>query len=269
MNDCCVFLFRLEGMYESAVKSALEIDVELAKECARELDFKDLSTIESDGCEDVSKHVWLTIARHMVQNKFGTADVLKLIKESNHVVTVGDLLPLFPEFTDVEALKQPLCDCLYDTSQKIKEQQQQIRETADILDALKKDLEERQQCIRKVKPSDKCAVCSDGVMKKSFVMFACNHFLHWDCFEDYMNERFEKSKVVRYGILKKEYQKLEKEFNLEESKIVKDKMVFVKTKMEEMLGEDCPLCGELAIDLIDKPFFSPEEYAAEMEKWSM
>ncbi|KAE9554931.1 hypothetical protein FO519_001828 [Halicephalobus sp. NKZ332] len=241
LDDCCVFLYRLEGMYESAVTVSLQLNLELAKECARELtqDSKDLSFMESEGCENVAKHVWLTIARHMIDKKLETSDVLKLIEESNNVVTVGDLLPLFPEFTDIEALKEPLCGCLRDTSKKIKELKQQIRETGEVMDALKKDMEEQERFFVRVKPSNKCNICGDIIMKKPLIMFPCNHSLHSDCFEEYVLEKLEKSKANKFKVLQKEYKKMEKERMMNKSKLMREKMSLLINKMDTVKGKYC------------------------------
>lgn len=269
LDDCCVFLYRLEGMYESAVKVALQLNLDLAKECARELtqDSKGLSLMDLEGSENVAKHVWLTIARHMIDKKLETSDVLKLIEESTNVVTVGDLLPLFPEFTDIEALKKPLCGCLRNTSDKINQLKQDIRETAEVMDALKKDLEEKERYFSRIKPSGKCNVCGDIIIKKSLIVFPCGHSVHTDCFEKCVIEKVENMRTSQFKILQKEYKKAESEYVLKNSRTIKEKMNFLKNKMGKVIGQDCPLCGNLVVDLIDKPFFTEEQYKNEMKNW--
>ena len=255
-------------MYESAVKVALQLNIELAKECARESvkDSKDVSLTDSEGSENVAKHVWLTIARHMIEKKFETSDVLKLIEESN-MITVGDLLPLFPEFTDIQALKEPLCGCLRNTSEEITKLRQDIGETTEMMNALKKDIEEKERDFSIVKPSGRCEICGDSIIKRSFIMFPCNHSVHSNCFEKSVVEKLETIKKGKLQILQKKYKKLEGEYRSNSSKRIKEDMKILKSRIGELIGQDCPLCGNLVVDLIDKPFFTEEEYEIEMQNW--
>lgn len=177
-------------MYESAVKYALELNLDLAKECAKQvgeetndefLTFED-STLSNS--EEVQKHVWLTIARHMIKTNYSTADVMKLIKESENVINVDDLLPLFPEFTSIEALQGPLCDCLKEKSEKIQDLQKSIKEASELAESIKNDIETRQKTFRLVKMSDKCFRCQGNLFQKPFYAFNCWHYLHSECCEE-------------------------------------------------------------------------------------
>uniref|UniRef100_A0AC34GFJ2 Uncharacterized protein n=1 Tax=Panagrolaimus sp. ES5 TaxID=591445 RepID=A0AC34GFJ2_9BILA len=176
-------------MYESAVKYALEISLDLAKECAKQVgeekdDLMDFDDPTISSSEEVQKHVWLTIARHMIKNESSTADVMKLIKESGNVVNVDDLLPLFPEFTSIEALQGPLCDCLKEKSEKIQDVQKSIKEASELAESIKRDIETRQKTYRIVKMSDKCFRCDGNLFQKPFYAFNCWHYLHSECCEE-------------------------------------------------------------------------------------
>jgi hypothetical protein len=123
-------------MYEMAVKLALTIRVELAKECAIELnqsqlndhdDFldDDIDFIEASQNENLSltqeakKHVWLEIAKYMIQQNYDISQCMELLKESNNVIKIQDILSFFPEFTKIEHFKEPLCNCLKEHASKI------------------------------------------------------------------------------------------------------------------------------------------------------
>lgn len=120
-------------MFETAVKLALTIRVELAKECAIELthsysnditDFQDpfMEAIQGENTSftiEAKKHVWLEIAKHMIQQNYDVAQCMELLKESNNVIKIQDILSFFPEFTKIEHFKQSLCDCLKEHALKI------------------------------------------------------------------------------------------------------------------------------------------------------
>lgn len=43
----------------------------------------------------------------------------------------------------------------------------------------------------------------------------------------------------------------------------------VSNAINEILGSDCPLCGVNAIEIIDKPFFTDEEFLADRDSWQI
>ncbi len=44
----------------------------------------------------------------------------------------------------------------------------------------------------------------------------------------------------------------------------------VQAELDEVLAEDCVLCGELVIDTVDVPFFPEErEYDLMMQTWAL
>ncbi|KAI6179311.1 Glycogen debrancher [Aphelenchoides besseyi] len=134
LKECCVFLYCLDGMYETAVKMALTISVDLAKECAMELNKTSLSgddflmqDLESSTSTKLTietrKHIWLQIAKYLIQHKYDVSECMKLLKDSDDTIRIQDILGFFPEFTKINHFKQPLCACLKEHSDKIKKEQ--------------------------------------------------------------------------------------------------------------------------------------------------
>uniref|UniRef100_A0A7E4VYA6 Vacuolar protein sorting-associated protein 18 homolog n=1 Tax=Panagrellus redivivus TaxID=6233 RepID=A0A7E4VYA6_PANRE len=277
LKECCIFLYSLEGMHESAVKLALEISTQLAIECAKKIgdetltDLSMLDPIYEGGTtlEEVKKHVWLMIARHMLAAKVDIVDVLNLIKESNYVLSVDSLLPSFPEFTSIEAIQGPLCAALKEKSEKIQSLQAKVKEASSVVDALKRDIENRKKSGRVIKVTDKCPRCDEAILLRPFYAFNCWHYIHTDCLEAAMDSLFTESEKLQYDYLKKEYTKLSKQHSIEEHPALEAKIKLIKQKMGKLLGVSCPLCGMRVIELIDKPFFNDEEYANEMKKWQI
>jgi hypothetical protein len=55
----------------------------------------------------------------MIQQNYDVSQCMELLKESNNVIKIQDILTFFPEFTKIEHFKQPLCDCLKEHALKI------------------------------------------------------------------------------------------------------------------------------------------------------
>lgn len=63
--------------------------------------------------------LFTNIARHMIQNNEEIAACICLLKESNDVLEIQDILTYLPEFVKIEHFKEPLCECLKEHSIKI------------------------------------------------------------------------------------------------------------------------------------------------------
>uniref|UniRef100_A0A0N4X9L0 Leucine--tRNA ligase n=1 Tax=Haemonchus placei TaxID=6290 RepID=A0A0N4X9L0_HAEPC len=49
----------------------------------------------------------------------------------------------------------------------------------------------------------------------------------------------------------------------------KARFMKVTWEINEIIGTQCPLCGLTAIELIDKPFFTDEQFEADRESWEI
>ena len=43
----------------------------------------------------------------------------------------------------------------------------------------------------------------------------------------------------------------------------------LQAEYDDIVAEDCPLCGDMIIDTIDEPFIPLDEQASFMESWSL
>ncbi|KAI7896992.1 Pep3/Vps18/deep orange family-domain-containing protein [Mucor mucedo] len=94
-TQSCVHIYSQMGLYEEAVNLALKNhDVELAR-------------INADKPEDddvLRKKLWLTIAKHVVQDNKDIKTALEFLKQSN-LLKIEDILPFFPDFVLINDFK--------------------------------------------------------------------------------------------------------------------------------------------------------------------
>ncbi|KAI1713361.1 pep3/Vps18/deep orange family domain-containing protein [Ditylenchus destructor] len=301
LMECCVFLYSLQGQYEKAVKLALTISLDLAKECAQELSrlvqkssinfslnpFDDISENDGPSFDDLEeqfdsltispeclKQVWLEIAKTMIDRNKNVDECLALLKESNDAIKIQDILIFFPDFTRIEHFKEPLCECLREHSAKIKEFQNEMKATTEMTDEIREEVEKRKSSSMVVKASDKCCKCKDVLLTRPFFAFACRHFFHKDCLERHMiKEEFSQEEAQSYTNLLKNEKILRKK--VETMKIdgkPKDQAISewksVEEQLRDLLADDCPMCGLRIVESIDKPFFNDSEYEEELKRWS-
>lgn len=81
------------------------------------------------------------IENNKEEKNISVGECMNLLKESNGVLKVQDVLAYFPDFTSIEHFKEPLCDYLKDYSKKIQNLQKEMSETAEMATKIRGELE--------------------------------------------------------------------------------------------------------------------------------
>ncbi|RCH94208.1 hypothetical protein CU098_004601, partial [Rhizopus stolonifer] len=138
-TQSCVHIYSQMGLYEEAVNLALKNhDIVLAR-------------INADKPEDddvLRKKLWLTIAKHVVQENKDIKSALEFLKQSN-LLKIEDILPFFPDFVLIDDFKVTMRFSL-------------------------------------VNAADRCYCCNYPLYSRAFYMFPCQHGFHSNCLTDKM-----------------------------------------------------------------------------------
>ncbi|KAI6184393.1 Vacuolar protein sorting-associated protein 18-like protein [Aphelenchoides bicaudatus] len=289
LTECCVFLYCLLEMYETAVKLALTVRVELAKECAIELnqsfsgdpvdflsgdiDFIEASQRDSSMTVEAKKHVWIEIAKHMIRENYNIFQCMELLKESNNVIKIQDILSFFPEFTKIEYFKQPLCDCLKEHALKIQELQKEMSYVSESATQIQSHIEKAKSNVTVVKAGEKCNHCSHQLLSKPFFIFNCRHFLHYDCTIEYLRQCFTAEESDLLNNLLKSERTLQAEILIKSGKEKSDseaELVKLRREIKEFVAAECPMCGhDRLTSLLAKPIVSEQAYQKLSNEWAL
>ncbi|EQB77305.1 vacuolar protein sorting-associated protein 18-like protein [Camelus ferus] len=135
---------RVLELYEEAVDLALQVDVDLAKQCA------DLP--EED--EELRKKLWLKIARHVVQEEEDVQTAMACLA-SCPLLKIEDVLPFFPDFVTIDHFKEAICSSLKAYNHHIQELQREMEEATASAQRIRRDLQELRGRYGTVEPQDK------------------------------------------------------------------------------------------------------------------
>lgn len=116
-HRACVHVYKVLELYEEAVDLALQVDVDLAKQCA------DLP--EED--EELRKKLWLKIARHVVQEEEDVQTAMACLASCS-LLKIEDVMPFFPDFVAIDHFKEAICSSLKAYIYHIQELQQEMVE---------------------------------------------------------------------------------------------------------------------------------------------
>lgn len=224
-----IILYAILGLFDKAVKLSLECkDLEMAKNYANKPNDKKLK-----------KKLWMKIAKYLFNyqskkaniasstaSRFlttqksagssGTAvtagknsepdaylnvtEALQILNSEN-VLKIDDLLPLFPEDAKVEDMKKHLCECLDQYNSKILDLKQQLQEHSKSAEELRKKQRKQRHKHITINPAQECDICSQSIFKREFYVFPCLHAFHRECIwkklKDYQSKDSRTDKTVQ------------------------------------------------------------------------
>lgn len=158
------------GLYPDAVAAALSFDPDLAAGIAR--------SRGDAGDEQLSRKLWLEIAADTIERgvrggggeQGGESDtasmeediraVAALLDASGGALRIEDVLPLFPDFTTIDAFKAAVCSSLERYNQEIEDLRREMQLASDTAQAIREDLSRLDQREATVDLSEPCARCS-------------------------------------------------------------------------------------------------------------
>ncbi|CAI4232864.1 unnamed protein product [Auanema sp. JU1783] len=275
-----VFLYCVSELFMEAVEKALQISLDLAKTCASHMEPESEYEYEAMGLEpryskDDRKRIWLKIAKYVIEREKDVAKCIDLLKESRNALSIQDIFPYFPDFTKIEHFKDALCDCLKDHSKNISEIQLSLKEATQVAQDIRERTDRLKNRVTIVKVGDVCAVCKHSLAGRPFYPFECRHFYHRECLESSAAVFLSPKDRERLDRLVLEEKRAL--YNIEVAErsggkgdaVTKCETRFqeIMKSLDELLGNDCPLCGMNAIELIDTPLFTDAEYLVDLESW--
>ncbi|KAG0626001.1 hypothetical protein M758_2G095100 [Ceratodon purpureus] len=287
----CVYIYGMMGMHEEAVALALQVDPEMAK-------------IEADKVEDneeLRKKLWLMIARHVIQQGKATRGenirkAIAFLKETDGLLKIEDILPLFPDFSLIDDFKEAICASLEDYNREIEELKRDMSDATLASEDIRNDINALSQRHAVVKRDETCKICGQRLLVPKvapgaarsytafmapFYVFPCEHAFHSQCLTDYVLQHTDQGEKERIRSLLKQITSL----GLEEANTQPAKSVYnenddctahgnmsplnkVQTQINNAVAGECPFCGELMIKEIAEAFISSEE-TDEVASWSL
>lgn len=225
------------NFYEDAVNLALNNDL------------IELSMIIANKPNDdkIRKQLWLKIAKKRTCNLRSNENELiskevKFLLDKCELLTIKDLLPLLPDFTTIDSLRDEICEDLESFGTLINKLSLEMNESIKINNNILKDLNTYKEKSQIIKNGESCSHCEYLLTTRKFFIFPCNHCFHSDCLIKELTESNDYNTKKRLEFLQKKY--LSKKHN-KSDKFINDKEV------DELLCKRCPLCSDLKIDTID------------------
>lgn len=257
LNEACVQLSALLGLWESAVDLALSENIQQAKDIASQPQYD----------TELQKKLWLKIAKHVVSEKNDIQQAMEFLKQCP-LVKIEDILPFFSDFVTIDHFKDAICTSLQVYNQRIKDLKDDMEEASKSAEIIRDEIHSFRKRYTVVGSNDVCQECSLQLLLRPFYLFPCGHTFHSDCL---LNELLpalppgKRSKLQEYRRQLASMSSKDDAISINSTSIsARDQL---KADIDAIVASECLYCGEMMIKSIDRPFVEDDEYEQIMKEW--
>ena len=170
LHDACVRLYARMDRHENAVHLALEAgDMELACRCA------ELATDHA-----LRKELWLKCAQHVIRQEHGIQSAMEFLQRTS-LLTLEDILPLFPDFVVIDGFKEEICDTLETYVTQIDALKSEMDRTTHTAELIQQDILSLSTRFLHMDADQACEDCGAPLLQRQMYLFPCRHGFHADC----------------------------------------------------------------------------------------
>lgn len=255
LNEACVQLSAILGLWESAVDLALKENIQLAKDIASQPQYD----------PELQKKLWLKIAKHVVSEKNDIQEAMEFLKQCP-LVKIEDILPFFSDFVTIDHFKDAICTSLQVYNQRIQDLKVDMEEASKSAELIRDEVHSFRQRYTVVRSSDVCEECSFQLLLRPFYLFPCGHSFHSDCL---LNQLVlppgKRQKLVEYNRQLASMTSKDDTVSISSTSIsARDQL---KADIDAIVASECLYCGESMIKSIDRPFVEEDQYSQIMKEW--
>lgn len=190
--------------------------------------------------------------RYLLNLSFGN-------NSDSSIITLKDLLPLFPESIMINNFKDEIVKSLNQYNTRINQLSSEMQESLNITHKLKSQIKESKQKEARgkiytiIEPGEPCKLCQNLLINKNFVCFPnCHHNFHKDC-------------LVKYYLKLKSDYRFKKIFQ----NFKKNASVSNKQELDDIMLKECVLCNDGNISTIDANIIDIDRNKAELQEWEL
>jgi hypothetical protein len=270
-----VFIYSILEKYEEAVSLALSNG--MTQNAIRVAD--KLINVN----DNQRKHLWLKISKSFINNISINKDymkqnleifdasigelndknqiylLLKYLTDKCELISIKDLLALFPDFIVIDNFKESLVESLEKLSLKMNQTSEEMDSTLDKCDVINAKINNFEaKNFQVISPYDSCELCHKLLTIRRFIVFPCTHAFHQDC-------------LVRYILDSNDYKSKNSIYKLQKKISMSGKnsraINVLKKDIDELLSKSCVLCSETKINEIDEPLIKAGDKSK--NKWDI
>lgn len=273
-----VHIYSSMGQYEEAIKIALANDnTELAGLVAdRVADGTTGAAVSASGdsTQSLRKSLWLQVARHIINKKEdgwfkATAEIFNRCE----LLKIEDLLPLFPDFTEIDEFKAEIIASMESYNHNINQLNKDMDESVVLAKSIREEIGKYEKGFALVEPGEQCFLCCFPLVTRRFYVFPCQHTFHCDCLleavlksQDYkLINKIRDIRAHPNGSSGLDTPGSTKAGAVAAAKIKEE----ASKKIDDLLLHNCVLCSDARIESVDIPLVSALDSRAQATEWAV
>ncbi|EDQ87609.1 uncharacterized protein MONBRDRAFT_33267 [Monosiga brevicollis MX1] len=246
----CVELYSSMGMFEEAVQIALQVGSQQA-DAKLELATSIIERVKEEEADkimsaDLPKKLWSMVAEFTVKEICDVPLAMKVLEQSQ-VLKIEDILLFFPDFSRINEVQEHIQTSLQEYNNEIGNLNETMKAAQLSAKAIRGDIQALNQRYQVVTGNMSCGLCDYPLMSRAFYVV---RFI----------KPSERKKVDRH---QRDLKRAREDPNFRVD------VVRLNREIDEIVGQDCSLCGEMAIRAIDEPFIPDELLPEYVESWSL
>ncbi|TPX64225.1 hypothetical protein SpCBS45565_g06048 [Spizellomyces sp. 'palustris'] len=284
LAQACVHIYSAMNLHEQAVDLALKFnDLELAQ----------INANKPEEDNSLRKKLWLRIARHVIEENRDIKQALAFLLQTSDLLKIEDILPFFPDFVLIDDFKDEICSALEEYNEHIDELKAEMDEATKSAESIRLDIRELRNRYTTIPVAERCKSCRSPLLTRQFYVFPCEHVFHADCLSNQVIRESTPAKSKRIQDLQ---ERITQEIAAKRAALVDEGGSILssamlgmrrvkeageaspvpsggetkgnnkarspdtlKEELDDLIASECPLCGDLMIKSVDRPFIAQDE----------
>ena len=207
---------------------------------------------------------------------------------TNRILGVEDILPLLPDFTKIDAVRDAVLEALHKYQNAIETMKKDIERDSEITARVREQVRQIQSKDLEIDADEPCATCKKPVLRNGkvpdssdcaklapFYAFPCTHAFHCACLlrealplmlDDERNQCLSLMKCLKIPLPIRLKPKV-KLWGPPPKTATGHTAESAVEKLEDVLCQECPMCGIMRTRIIDEPLFHLPEEQEEHDLW--
>ncbi|KAJ3437245.1 vacuolar protein sorting-associated protein 18 [Anaeramoeba flamelloides] len=258
--EIVTYLYSLLSKYKEAIEYSLKYDHKLALKYIEEIFDNQLKTT-----------LLLKICEHLIKKDRDITRAVEVVSEYPEI-RIDDFISILPGFVKLNDFKIQVKEYLAEHTKKMQYLKHNINESNTKIKEIHHKIKNIKHLTTNFQPDHNCSICKKPIgLSNNYFIFKCNHIFHENCLKEKMINQFlsqsEISKVKDFEFsMKNQNDILNKNPDLKIKLSTEKDLNKLKNKYNPLIAPSCVLCGNIIVNILDKPFTSSFE---EENSWKL